>query len=549
MSEPPRRDAGDSKTSDKLQSRQVQPASRDPEVIIIGAGHNGLVCGTYLARAGLDVLVLEARGSPGGCASTVDALEGARVNVCNCDHSLVLATPILEELGLARFGLRYLPVDPVQLSIGWDGRAPWFLFRDPDRTLDGLALTHPGEVENYRRYLRAALPAARLVLELACVMPTPGRVLRGLFDRRGRGIETLVAWSRRTVGSVVRSLFATNDLRSPVVTTGPAVWGLSPNTARTGLGALGYAVKHITGVARPEGGSGELPAALARCFEAAGGRIRTGSRVTEILADGDRARGVTLEGGEAIEAGVVVAAADPRVALVRWLADPPSGVAGLVRRWRARPQREGYESKIDAVISARPRYRALADGVAGRLGVAEPLAPTTIVSPDLDDIVSAHRATAEGAVAERPMFYANVPSVVDGSMRVGPHDVFSLEVLFTPYRLAGGWEGSGEPERWLEGYSRLVEPGFLDGVTRWRVVTPPDYERDFGLDRGFAPGFAGSPLSALMGRDPELTRYETPVRGLYLTGAGTFPGAGVWGAPGRNAAHLILDRMNQPARA
>ena len=130
---------------------------------------------------------------------------------------------------------------------------------------------------------------------------------------------------------------------------------------------------------------------------------------------------------------------------------------------------------------------------------------------------------------------------LDDTMRTGDDgDVFSLEVLYTPYRLAGGWDGSVEPQRWLERFATLVEPGFLDGVRRWRVVTPLDYERDFNLTRGHAPSFSGGPLGALLREDRELTRYETPIDGLYLTGAATFPGAGVWGASGRSAAHVVL---------
>jgi phytoene dehydrogenase-like protein len=149
----------------------------------------------------------------------------------------------------------------------------------------------------------------------------------------------------------------------------------------------------------------------------------------------------------------------------------------------------------------------------------------------------------DGRVADRPMFFANLPSVLDGTLRpadpAGAH-VFSLETLYTPYALQGGWQGSSEPERWLSLYADRVQPGFLDGVVRRRTMCPESYEREFSMPRGYATSYAGGLVAALRGRDPELTRYETPVRGLYLTGAATFPGAGVWGASGRNAARVIL---------
>ena len=517
----------------------------DHDAVVVGGGHNGLVCAAYLSRAGLRVRVLEARSSVGGCAATVDALDGARVNVCNCDHTMILATPIVDELDLGSHGLRYLPVDPIQLATGWEGWTPWFLFQDPKRTLDGLSLTHPDEVERYRRYLEVATPAARLILELASAPPTGRTVIRRILERRGRGLRTLLAWSRRSVGDVVRSFFASDALRTPVVATGPAVWGLSPDTPRTGLGALGYAFRHLTGAARPEGGSGALPNALAACIERAGGSVRTGARVAEILVDGDRTRGVQLDHGEVVEAPVVVAAADPRSALVTWLIHPPARALPTVERWRARPRRAGYESKIDAVIAQRPRLRGLDPGLLDRLGVHEPLVPTVMVVPDLEGIARAHQAMERGEMVERPMFWINVPSVLDPTMRVAGEDVFSLEVLFTPYGLREGWQATGEPARWLDVLSTAVEPGFREGVRRWRAMTPDAYEGEFGLDRGYAPSFSGTPLSVLLGRIPELTRYETPVRGLYLTGAGTFPGAGVWGASGRTAATVILSRIGR----
>src|SRR3954453_10352347 len=136
-------------------------------------------------------VVLEARATAGGCASTVDTL-GARVNICNCDHNVFRTTPIADELQLARHGLRYLDVEPAQVNLPWDGGPAWPLFHDVERTVDAIRLTYPHEVEGYRRYARAARPVVELVLELANRPPTPATVMTQLAGRRGRGITTLL---------------------------------------------------------------------------------------------------------------------------------------------------------------------------------------------------------------------------------------------------------------------------------------------------------------------------------------------------------------------
>jgi phytoene dehydrogenase-like protein len=515
------------------------------DVVVVGGGHNGLVCAAYLARAGLDTLVLEARDLTGGCASTVDAV-GARVNICNCDHLAFRTTPIAEELDLGSHGLRYLDVDPAQLSVNWNGAAPWYHFHDVEQTIESLRRTHPDEVDGYRRYLRAATPVAELALEIATEVPTVPNVMRRVLDRRAAGVRTMLSWSRKSVAEVLCGFFRSEALLAPVVVTGPAVWGLAPETPGTGLGATGYALKHVAQVGRPVGGSGAVPAALTGCILAAGGTIRTGARVDAILCEGNAVRGVQLVGGEVIEAPRVVVACDPTDALVRWLRDAPPQAASLSARWAARPHRDGYESKIDAVVSQLPVLRGHDRAHGAALGVRDAWGPTTIVAPTLAGIADAHAAMGRGVVAEQPMLFVNIPSVLDDTMRAGVESadaaghVLSLEVLFTPYDLRGGWDGSREPDRWIEALAGLLEPGFRDTIRDWRVMTPISYEQDFNLRRGHAPSFAGGALAALVGKERELTRYETPVPGLYLTGAATFPGAGVWGASGRNAASVVL---------
>lgn len=138
---------------------------------------------------------------------------------------------------------------------------------------------------------------------------------------------------------------------------------------------------------------------------------------------------------------------------------------------------------------------------------------------------------------------ANCPSVSDDSVAATDSHIFSLEALYTPYKFRDGWPNQQEAFRWLDQFSSIVEPGFIESIQQWRVLTPADYERDFHLSKGHATSFSGGPLAAFLGREPELTRYHTPVKGLFLTGAATFPGAGVWGSSGRSTATTIISSM------
>jgi phytoene dehydrogenase-like protein len=529
----------------------------DVGVVIIGGGHNGLICGTYLAKAGLSVTILEARSELGGNAATETALDGARFNICNCDHTMIRSTPIIEELHLEQHGLRYVDSHLSQVNVHWDGGPAWMLFHDLERTLDGLGHTYPTEVENYRRYIKEALPIARTVLDVANAAPTPGSISRRVV-KRPKGAVNILRWSKRSVGDVMRSFFHTEALRAPAITTGPVVWGLSPEFGGTGLGAMTYALRHAVLSGRPVGGSGALPDALEKAFLAAGGDIRCSTRVDQILCEGDHVIGVRTTSGDEIRASIVVCAADPRAALVEWLSGAPSQAASLVTRYREQPQHDGYESKVDGVLNARYRWKAVTDDLLGKLGLthADTAHATGIVSVSLADMAVAYELKNRGVIADRPMFFVNTPSVKDPSVASGlqtGQDIFSMEALWTPYALEGGWEHSQEPSRWLREFGKLVDvdgfDSFPDALDRWRLMGPREYEAQFSMVRGYAPSFAGTPITTLIGKDPELTRYETPVRGLFMTGAASFPGAGIWGASGRNAAAAILRSDSRSARA
>jgi len=519
-------------------------SDRDAQVIVIGAGHNGLICAAYLAKAGHDVLLIEARADVGGLASTVSDL-GARFNICNCDHNMIRANPLLEELDLAGFGLSYLEPEPSFVNMLWSGAEPWLSFYDVDRTLTALAKTRPDQVENYRRYLESAVPVAELLVEVAAVKPSAPQLISSVMRRRAKGASTLLRWSRSSAIEVMRSFFDDDTMIMPGISVGPTVWGAPPDAKGTGLAAAGYAMRHTVHTGRPVGGSGALTDAVRDAFVSSGGVVRCNTRVETMLIENAKAVGVVLDSGEQLRADLVIAACDPRIVLGEWITGESKRARPTTAKWRNQPVLDGYESKVDAVVSALPRYSAL-EAIADQFGDDDPLEPTSVIAPSFDDVMEAHTLLAEGEVAERPTLLVNFPSVLDDSMRtVDGHHIMSLEALFTPYAVKGGWPSSDEPLRWMTKWAELVQPGFLDHVIDWRAMTPDRYETEFEMYRGHTPSYAGSPIGALLGRNRELTRYDTPIEGLMLTGAGTYPGAGVWGASGRNAASTATKKLRR----
>ena len=511
---------------------------RDADIIVVGAGHNGLICAAYLARAGRDVLLVDARADVGGCASTVSDL-GARFNICNCDHTMVRAMPIADELDLGSFGLEYIAPEVSGVHRFYDGSDPWLLLHDVDAHLDALAQTHPHAVDGYRRYVADAVPVAELAIDIARTKPSMRAMTSTVLRRRAAGAMRLLRWARASQADVLGQYFDDWHMVMPAVTSGPSVWGVPHTAPGTGTAAALYATRHVVKTGRPVGGSGALPDAVRASFEAAGGRARLGVRVDRLLVKEGRAFGVVLDDGSTLRAPTIVAAVDPQRVYLDWLDGVPPAARRAVDRWRSRPVSDGYESKLDGVVRGTPQWAGNGTVAAAAKG-ADLLGPTTFISPSPDDVAAAHRLRERGEVHARPSMMVNLPSALDPTMRPSSDEhVLSVEVLFTPYEHPGGWPGSEEPARWLEVLDGFMEPGTLR-VDRWRAMTPDRYEAEFQMHRGHTPAYGEAPLVAFLGRRRELTRYRSPIDGLFLSGAGTFPGAGVFGASGRNAADAVL---------
>jgi beta-carotene ketolase (CrtO type) len=511
-------------------------STTDFDAVVIGAGHNGLITAAYLARHGLSTLLIEARAEVGGTAAS-EIFSGSVVNICNCDHLTFRTTPVAEELNLASHGLKYINIEPPQINLDWSTGRPWEIWHDVEQTIESLARSHPDSIDGYRKFARAAIPVAKLILDASSEPPTRASLISSVIKKGGRGVATMLKMSRMSAADVMREFFDNEAIIGPAMVEGPVVWGLSPETPGTGLGAIAFALRHVANVGRPEGGSGMLPESIKESFLQSGGLLRTNTRVTGILCDGNSVSAVQTSDGATVTARIVVSACDPRRTFVSWLKNPPARASALVERWRTTTTVEGYESKIDAITDTPPTLAGISPQY------STPVASTIVVSPSLAELHRGAQLMREGRTMPRMALLANVPSVADTTISPNGQHVFSLEALYTPYSFVDGWQAHTEPERWLKQFATLAQPGFMESIIDWRVLTPADYESGFHLPKGHATSFAGGPLAAFIGSTPELTRYHTPIKGLYLTGAATFPGAGVWGASGRNAALTIIKEM------
>ncbi len=516
----------------------------DADVIIVGGGHNGLICGAYLARSGVDALVLESRSTVGGCSSTVSDL-GTRFNICSCEHSMIRSMDVIDELDLVGHGLHYLEADAVNINVFHDGSEPWVQFHDVERTIDSLAATYPDQVAGYRRYLADAMPVAELALEIARTPPATYR-FAGVVAKRARAAARLLRWSNHSCNDIMDKYFDDWHVTMPSISHAPTAWGLPPDMPGTGLAALNFVTAHLIKGGRPRGGSGALGDAVRSCFEAAGGRIRCDSRVDRLIISDGSITGVRLADGTELISDAVVISCDPHHLFVDWIDDPPPVARKMIKRWSERFVDEGSASKLDAVLTGLPRYKG-ADCLEAHHPGLNLHNPGMIVSLTPEQLADSNRRREENRVSELPTLAMNYPSVLDPEMSPGDgRHVLSLEVFFTPYSLQGGWLGSKEPERWLEIWAGLMEPGALDLIESYRAMTPDRWENEFSLHLGATTHYSGTPLASFLGSPRETTRHRTPIAGLYLSGAGTFPGSGIIGAAGRNTADIVARDLNGP---
>ena len=520
------------------------------DVIVIGAGHNGLVNAAYLARAGLKVLVLEQREIVGGATVTEEIFPGFKYSVFSYVVS-ILRPEIIQDLELPRHGLTVLPLPSTLTPLPDGGR----LYRDDDhhRTLREIRSHSPRDAEAYEEYGRSMYFMAKAIKPiLGIVPPNPDsldpRELKRLADLSslflGMGddvLHTLIKLMTMSSADFLDEWFDHDPLKATMSASGIIGTFMGPRSPGTAYVLLHHYMGEIDGVFRAwgfaKGGTGGLAEAIASSARSFGAEIRTGSQVEAVVLRGNKATGVALEDGTEISGDRVVSSLDPRRTFLDLLPSDqiPDQLRGDVNRYRIR----GSSGKVNLALDAAPEFACWP-------GDGSHLRGAISISPSIDYLEQAYDQAKYGEFSQRPYIDIVIPSMIDPDMAPPGKHVMSCFVQYAPYQLAeGDWDDRREEfgDVVIDTLAEYI-PNLRDILLHRQVLTPLDIERMTGLSEGNI--FQGElDLSQLFFLRPAAgyAKYRTPVRGYYQCGSGAHPGGGITGAPGRLAAMEILRDM------
>ena len=494
-------------------------------VAVVGGGHNGLVCACFLANAGLDVTVYEANATAGGCIWTEELPSGYRLERGAIDHGLILG--VAEELGLERFGLEYVFREVTAGAAYGDGTRLLFN-RDLQTTISGFTGVDPVDVSGYERLARVGADLLAM-LDGFAVAPSLAEIARvgpvGGIDP----LQIILGSSEKVVATHISDPHLAGAL-----TMFGAFTQLPPWLPGTGPFGLLLAGSHGHGPGRPIGGSVQLIHALTAALEAAGGTVRTGARVTSIEGSG-RGAVLTISEGSRERFDTVVSTLDSR--RTSRLVVRPTRTLESAGRAVTSGSLNVAEFKVDLALSSAAKP--------GRFGHPEAI---WMLQPRPGSMARSFGEIAAGLRPSEPSLLWASPSALDpsGAPQGGGTSWMSTFVPARPQ----GWEWTdatiADTAEWLiDGFENVTGDDIRDRVIDMRVTGPLGWEERTGAIFG-NPNHIDMTLDQMFSlRPPTGHGYRTDVPWLYLSGAGTFPGGGLSGLPGRNTAMALLGDLGR----
>ena len=522
-------------------------ADRVYDAIVVGGGHNGLVNGAYLARAGLRTLVLERRHLVGGAAITEELYPG--FSFTTFSYALSLLRPdIVQELDLVKHG--FMPLLMSSTFAPMENGDYLLLGQDHGVNQREIARHSTHDADAYDRFnhdVNKVLQALKPLLDapppnLFSDDPEELLALAGLGARfRALPKDVLHNTVRLLTGSAADFLddyFESDILKGYLASSSIIGTKVGPRSQGSGLVLLYHLLGEHDGEfgawSFHKGGNGGFTQVLARAARALGTEIRLESPVANVITRDGRVTGVALQDGSEFHAPVVVSALDPRRTFTE-LVDPrelPGDLVDAIRRFRF----QGTSAKVNFALDGLPVYPALA-------GREDHYRGFTNIGPSIDYLERAFDDAKYGWYSQRPYLDCAIQSTIDPDMAPPGKHVMSCFVQYVPYQLR---ESSWEAERQNLGdtVQRTLEsffPGFSDLILHREVVTPLDIEQKVGLSEGniFAGEFL-APQMYFFRPAPGWSDYRTPIEGYYQCGSGTHPGGCVMGAPGKLAAQRIV---------
>lgn len=510
--------------------------------IIIGAGHNGLVCATYLALSGKSVLVLEASATPGGLAASREFHPGFKISIAHTVSHLL--PEIVDDLDLSAHGLKFAS-GPL-ITVGLDaGGAHVTVDADGVRGVsDADASSYSEYIGMMNRFAAALRPfwlkvmpriGSKNISDLVTFAHV-GLKLRGLGRDNMREFLRVIALPTRDL----MDEFFENELLKATLSwdglIGSKLAPRSPNSAvlamlyRMAGGPQGQHGAHSV----PVGGVGGVIDALVSAATSAGAEIRTRSPVQRITIDsngsGLRATGVELADGSKLRANTVISATDPRRTFFDLV-----GVENLEIEFTNRIRRlrcDGYVAKLHLALSGLPEFTGLTRPN-GRM----------IIAPTMDAIEFAFDDAKYGECPNEPVIELVIPTLHDASLAPDDQHILSAHVMYVPYDLKGGWTDQirHEFEHCVIDTIAAYAPNLRDKILHKELITPSDLEQEYHVTGGHWHHTELALDQALMMRPTfGAAQYSTPLSGLFLCSAGCHPGGGISGGPGHNAARAVI---------